>query len=87
MALGRRAVALAPLRTDYVVGLGASLVCVGTREHDDEALAEGLRWLERAASLPELMDTDAEDRARASRMRQNPSEACHDSRDGAVHFD
>ncbi|GAG43034.1 unnamed protein product, partial [marine sediment metagenome] len=53
VALGRRALSLAPGRIDFHVELGASLLCLATEREDPERLAEGIRWLERAFELPE----------------------------------
>jgi hypothetical protein len=87
VALSRRAVAAAPQRTDYAVELGAALLCHGRESGDRVAVAEGLRELERATALPDLLPTDALDRERARRLRAEPERACHDTRDGAIRLE
>lgn len=82
VALGRRALSLAPGRIDFHVELGASLLCLATEREDPETLAEGIRWLERAFELPERQPGDATDRQRARAMLDDPARACDDSRIG-----
>jgi len=82
VALGRRALSLAPDRIDFHVELGASLLCLATERDDPEARAEGIGWLERALELPEQQPSDATDRERARAMLADPARACGDSRIG-----
>jgi hypothetical protein len=82
VALGRRALSLAPDRIDFHVELGASLLCLAAERKDPETRAEGIRWLERAFELPEREPADATDRQRARAMLDDPARACDDSRVG-----
>jgi tetratricopeptide (TPR) repeat protein len=82
VALGRRALSLAPERIDFHVELGASLLCLAAEQDDREARAEGIGWLERATELPEQQPSDATDRERARAILDDPMRACGDSRVG-----
>jgi len=82
VALGRRALSLAPDRIDFHVELGASLLCLAAEQEDPEARAEGIGWLERATELPEQQPSDATDRERARAILDDPTRACGDSRAG-----
>jgi len=82
VALGRRALSLAPDRVDFHVELGASLLCLAAERDDPETRAEGIEWLERAAELPERQPGDATDRERARAILDDPTRACGDSRVG-----
>jgi tetratricopeptide (TPR) repeat protein len=82
VALGRRALSLAPERIDFQVELGASLLCLATERGDAKAQAEGIGWLERAVALPERWPGDATDRERARGMLEDPTRACGGSRGG-----
>lgn len=82
VALGRRALSLAPDRIDFLVELGASLLCLAAERGDPETHAEGIAWLERATELPERWPGDATDRERARAMLDDPTRACGNSRLG-----
>jgi len=82
VALGRRALSLAPDRIDFLVELGASLLCLAAERDDPETRAEGIAWLERATELPERWPGDATDRERARAMLDDPRRACGNSRVG-----
>jgi hypothetical protein len=82
VALGRRAVSLAPGRTDFLVELGASLLCLAAERDDPATRGEGIAWLERALELPARQPSDATDRRRARALLEDPARACGDSRIG-----
>jgi hypothetical protein len=82
VALGRRAVSLAPGRIDFQLELGASLLCLAAEENDPGRRAEGIAWLERALELPVWQPNDATDRERARAMLLDHGRACGDSRVG-----
>jgi len=70
------------LGIDFLVELGASLLCLATERGDPEMRAEGIGWLERATELPERWPSDATDRERARAMLDDPARACGNSRVG-----
>lgn len=76
----RRAVEVSPLRLDYRVELGIALLCVGESEGDEAARREGFDWLAGVDQLPDRMDTDPIDRARAEQVRHEPGSACGNAR-------
>ena len=76
----RRAVEVSPLRLDYRVELGIALLCVGKSEGDEAARREGFDWLSGVDQLPDRMDTDPIDRARAEQVRHDPDSACGNAR-------
>lgn len=82
VALGRRAVSLAPDRIDFHLELGASLLCLAAEENDPDNRAEGIAWLERALELPEWQPGDTTDHERARAMLLDHGRACGDSRIG-----
>ena len=71
-----------PNRIDFLVELGASLLCLAAERGDPETRAEGIAWLERATELPERWPGDATDRERARAMLDDPARACGNSRVG-----
>jgi hypothetical protein len=72
---------------DYTVGLGAALLCHGSRRDDADEIAEGLRVLEGVVGLPDHLPTDDLDRRRAWALRADPSLACSNTREGQIHFE
>jgi hypothetical protein len=83
----RRAVETSPVRVDYRIELGASLLCLGTVERQSEPLAEGATVLRVAMGLPDYLRTDAVDRAHAQVLLGAPEKACGYSRDGFIDVD
>ena len=81
LELSRRALALADQRIDYNVGLGASLLCVGSSDDREELLSEGRAVLKRIPELRDRMPTDPLDRRSARRLLAEPGQACGYSRD------
>lgn len=80
----RHAVSLHPKRIDYQVELGAVLLCLGSTQAKDDAIAEGRHVLTDAASLAPLLPTDALDIEFARIMSEQPELACSFTRDGFV---
>jgi len=87
VALGRRALSLAPDRIDFHVELGASLLCLAAERGDPATRAEGIGWLQRALELPARQPDDAADRQRARAMLDDPASACGASRIGFLRGD
>jgi hypothetical protein len=83
----RRAVESSPVRVDYRIELGASLLCLGTVERQSEPLAEGVKVLRTAMGLPDYLRTDAVDREHAQVLLGAPEKACGYSRDGFIDVD
>jgi hypothetical protein len=83
----RRAVELAPLRIDYRVELGASLLCSGFKDNKPEKIAEGEQVLEVAGRLENFLSTDALDKVHAGILMRSPARACGYSRDGFIDVD
>ena len=77
----RRAVESSPVRVDYRIELGASLLCLGAVESAPESVREGEQVLSAALELPDYLSTDAVDREHAQvllgapqrGLRQRPS--------------
>jgi tetratricopeptide (TPR) repeat protein len=80
----RHAVALAPVRIDYKVELGASLLCLGLDEGDSRRMAEGEQVLEAVRHLGEFLSTDPLDKTHAEILIASPDRACGYSRDGFI---
>jgi len=83
----RRAVESSPVRVDYRIELGASLLCLGTVERQSEQLMEGKKVLRIAMGLPDYLRTDAVDREHAQVLLGAPEKACGYSRDGFIDVD
>ena len=83
----RRAVEASPVRVDYRIELGASLICLGTVEDEHEPIAEGEQVLRAALLLPDYLSTDSVDRQHAKVLLGAPGKACGYSRDGFIDVD
>ncbi len=83
----RRAHELASMRIDYSIGLGASLLCLGTAEGDPESLREGIEVLERIPDLPDRLPHDRATRRHARRLIASPPTACRYQHGGWVELD
>ena len=83
----RRAVELAPLRIDYRVELGASLLCSGLKDKKSWQIAEGERVLAETRELDDFLSTDALDKVHAEILMRSPDQACGYSRDGFIDID
>jgi hypothetical protein len=84
VAYARRAVALAPVRVDYRVELGASLLCRGLEEGDSGQVAEGEEVLKGVRHLGDFLSTDPLDKSHAEVLIAFPGRACGYSRDGFI---
>ncbi len=84
LSYARRAVELSAIRVDYRVELGASLLCYGTSNRDDEAIIEGKAVLKRAQGLDDYLPTDHLDKSHARILIDQPELACGYSRDGFI---
>ena len=87
LGYARSAVALAAVRVDYRVELGASLLCLGLEEDDRGRLSEGRRVLEAARRLDDFLSTDPLDKLHADALLRFPDRACGYSRDGFIDVD
>ena len=83
----RRAVEAAPVRVDYRIELGASLLCLGSVERAPESVREGQAVLHAALKLPDYLSTDTVDREHAQVLLGAPEKACGYSRDGFIDVD
>lgn len=83
----RRAVETSPVRVDYRIELGASLICLGTIQNAHEPITEGEQVLRAALLLPDYLSTDAVDRQHAKVLLDAPGKACGYSRDGFIDVD
>ena len=83
----RRAVELAPLRIDYRVELGASLLCSGLKDRKTRQIAEGEQVLAAVRQLEDFLSTDALDKVHAELLMRSPGRACGYSRDGFIDVD
>ncbi|MDG2334763.1 MAG: hypothetical protein P8Q97_11105 [Myxococcota bacterium] len=87
LGYAREAVALSPVRVDYRVELGASLLCLGVEKDQPERLVEGRQILESSRRLDDFLSTDALDKRHAAILAQEPDKACGYSRDGFIDID
>ncbi len=83
----RHAVALAPVRVDYRVELGASLLCLGLDENDSQRVAEGEQVLRAVRDFGDFLSTDPLDKSHAEILIAFPDRACGYSRDGFIDVD
>lgn len=84
LGYARQAVKLAPVRIDYRVELGASLLCVGSENGDPGKIAEARQILESSRRLDDFLSTDALDKTHAVVLMRFPDRACGYSRDGFI---
>jgi hypothetical protein len=80
----RNAVALAPVRIDYRVELGATLLCIGLDRGDSAQVFEGQEVLRKARGLDDFLSTDQLDKLHAEVLIEFPERACGYSRDGFI---
>ena len=80
----RNAVGLAPVRIDYRVELGASLLCLGLDRGDSHQISEGKKVLRAARGLGDFLSTDELDKRHAEVLIEFPERACGYSRDGFI---
>lgn len=83
VAYMRKANQIAGQRPEYMVELGAALVCLGHEEHDTGLIAEGHGLLGLVVALPQRRAEDAIDQRNAERLLADPADACAFARDGA----
>jgi hypothetical protein len=79
----RKANQIAGRRPEYMVELGASLVCLGHEEKDAALVAEGEGLLRQVVALPQRRHEDAVDWRNAEALLADAAQACGFSRDGA----
>ncbi|MDE0884761.1 MAG: hypothetical protein OSB70_04455 [Myxococcota bacterium] len=87
LGYARQAVALSPVRVDYRVELGASLLCLGIQDDQPERIAEGREVLESSRRLDDYLSTDPLDKMHAAILARQPGKACGYSRDGFIDVD
>jgi hypothetical protein len=80
----RNAVGLAPVRIDYRVELGASLLCLGLDRGDSDQISEGKKVLRATRGLGDFLSTDQLDKRHAEVLIEFPERACGYSRDGFI---
>lgn len=80
----QKALALTSDRVDYLVELGAVLLCIGDQEHDAARLVEGRDAMRRAMKSPDFQSTDELDLEHAQILLAQPERACGYSRDGWI---
>jgi hypothetical protein len=80
----RNAVGLAPVRIDYRVELGASLLCLGLDRGDFDQISEGKKVLRATRGLGDFLSTDPLDKRHAEVLIEFPERACGYSRDGFI---
>lgn len=83
----RKAVAMADMRVDYRVELGASLLCYGASRKKPLAIVEGFEVLRQAEDLDLYLSTDHLDQSHARVLIEAPQKACGYSRDGFIDVD
>ncbi len=79
----RKANEIAGQRLEYMVELGASLLCLGNEEQDAALIAEGEALLEQVAALPARRPADLADQGNAQRLHADASAACGFEREAA----
>ncbi len=85
VAYARAAHAMASMRVDYTVALGAALLCAGTADDAPVLVSEGSAVLRRVPDLPTLRpEVDANYRRHAIELAARPERACDYSPDGWV---
>jgi len=87
LEFARKAVAMAEMRVDYRVELGASLLCYGASRKKPLAIIEGFEVLRQAEELDPYLSTDHLDKAHALVLLSEPQKACGYSRDGFIDVD
>jgi hypothetical protein len=87
LEFARKAVAMAEMRVDYRVELGASLLCYGATRKKPLAIIEGFEVLRQAEGLDPYLSTDHLDKAHAQVLLSEPQKACGYSRDGFIDVD
>ena len=81
VAYGRKAVAREPKRIEYQKDLAVSLICLGQKHDDPNAVAEGKKILAGIQSLPNVKYSDPIDKQHAQQILKDPNLACGYSRD------
>ena len=71
-----------PNRLEGLKELGVALLCKGYKQDDDDAKAEGRKWLDKAYTLPAVYPTDVIDHKQIPLIKAREADACGYSRDG-----
>ncbi len=78
----RKGVKFSPTRPEMAKELGVSLLCKAEKQDDAAALAEGKKWLNKAAAMPSQKSTDDIDKKQIPIILSKVDDACGYSRDG-----
>jgi len=78
----RKGVAFSPARPEMAKELGVSLLCKASRDGDTGSVAEGKKWLQKAAAMPSHKATDHIDKKQIPIILAKSEDACGYSRDG-----
>jgi len=83
----KKATEISPARIDYMVELGAIYLCLANDKKMEEMRAPGIKALEKAITMEQVMPTDTLDKEYAAGFLKDSKGACGFSRDGIVDLD
>ncbi len=83
----KKATEISPARIDYMVELGAIYLCLANDKQMEEMRPLGIKTLEKAISMKQIMPTDTLDKQYAAGFLKDSAGACGFSRDGIVDLD